>query len=210
MTSLEEFGEFIELLTEPDVCVARWATSSRYHRAGDTCGDTAPYRVGDTPVCPHHYERALNWFYMRIELAPERLEQGRRAATERGRLLAEARSIVYYLRSESTGLIKIGFSANYPGRIKDLRGEHGPLRLLLATAGGRQEEGQAHKEFAAHHVHGEWFRPDKPLLLRILRVREAARYHSETRLPEQVPLREVRALIREIQAAERAARAAVA
>ena len=189
-------------MDEPGLCTARWATANRAHREGDLCGEPAAERLGDIDLCAHHYGRALDWFYKcHVPEAPERMEAARREASERARLIAEERSIVYYLRRESDGLIKIGFSTNYPSRLNTLRAEHGPLRLLLATAGGRKEEDKAHLEFAALQVTGEWFRPERPLLLWIMRAREAARYRTGTRLPEQAPLKEVRILLRQLRAA---------
>ena len=125
-------------MDEPGLCTARWATANQAHREGDLCGEPAAERLGDIDLCAHHYGRALDWFYKcHVPEAPERMEAARREASERARLIAEERSIVYYLRRESDGLIKIGFSTNYPSRLNTLRAEHGPLRLLLATAGGR-------------------------------------------------------------------------
>jgi hypothetical protein len=181
---------------EDAICLARWASSNRQHAAGDLCGEPATELIGDTDLCWHHYERALKWFYKRIEEMPERAEEARKAAAEKARLIAEERSIVYYLHSETTGLIKIGFSTNYRNRLSALQGEHGPLRLLLATAGARKEEDEAHDAFAEHWDHGEWFRPGKSLLLHIQSVRTAQEIGRVTRLPQAVPVEEVRALIR--------------
>ena len=98
-------------------CTARWATGDGTHRAGDLCGEPATEWVGDSDLCPHHFGRALNWFYKRkIELPKERQhehEESLRQAAEARRLAAEARSIVYFLR-RADDLIKIGFSTNYP------------------------------------------------------------------------------------------------
>jgi hypothetical protein len=187
-------------------CAARWATSNRAHLAGDICGAVATELIGDVDLCVHHYRRALDWFYKHTEDAPERHEEARRKAAEKGRLLAEARSVVYYLRRESDGLIKIGFTSNYRVRLSSLRREHGPLRLLLATAGARGEESAAHKMFLTQWVAGEWFRPEIELLKWIEDQREIARYHQDTRLPVQAPLTEVRALLRSARAARRAER----
>jgi hypothetical protein len=182
-------------------CTARWATGSGAHRAGDLCGDPATERVGDSDLCPYHFDRALSWFYRRrIELPAEHQrehEESLRQAAEASRLAAEARSIVYYLR-RADGLIKIGFSARYPARLNSLRAKHGELRLLLAYAGGRKEEAEAHGRFALARATGEWFRPALPLLLEIQRLRRA-RDRQESRLPAQVPVAEIRALVRAVR-----------
>jgi hypothetical protein len=180
-------------------CTARWATGGGAHRAGDLCGQPATERVGDSDLCPYHFGRALDWFYKRrIELPAERQreheESLRQAAADR-RLAAEARSIVYYLHRPADGLIKIGTSTDHKARFSDLRREHGPLRLLLACPGGRKEEAEAHRRFAAARAAGEWFRPELPLLLEILSIRRARGY-QQRRLPVQVPLAGIRALIR--------------
>lgn len=190
-------------------CTARWASDNAAHAAGDLCGRPAVECIGDSDVCEHHRKRALTWFYnYRVELPlrhQRRLEEAEIEAQVRKRLAAEGRSIVYYLRRHSDGMIKIGFSTNYPLRFKNLSGEHGQLSLLLAHAGGRKEEVQAHHAWASVRVKGEWFRPELPLLLAILRMRNAAA-RWKNRLPEQVPTTEIRALIKETReklAAER-------
>jgi hypothetical protein len=163
------------------------------HFAGDPCGRTATEEIGDIDLCLHHYHRALDWFGKRHAEMPLKWKQQRK---ESERIARETSSVVYYLLSETTGLIKIGYSSNYRGRLSSLRGEHGPLRLLLATVGGRVQEDEAHKAFAEDRDHGEWFRPGKSLLLYIRRAR-MAQGTGASRLPEPVPMAEVRALIRE-------------
>lgn len=187
------------------VCAARWASTGRLHAEGDLCGAAASERIGDADFCLYHYQRALEWFHKRIEDRPERREQAERVAAEKERLLAEARSIVYFLRSEQTALIKIGTSTRYRSRLTQLQSEHGPLRLLLAVPGMRAREAELHAAFAAQRVSGEWFRAERELLLWIKRAREAHPVHKETRLPEQVPLSEIRALLREERKAREAA-----
>lgn len=195
---------------ESPSCGARWATPNRSHDAGDSCGRRATERIGDVDLCLHHFHRALDWFRKRAEDAPERTEEMRRKIAGHERLLAEARSIVYYLRREADGMIKIGFTSAYKSRFSTLRAEHGPLRLLLATAGARASEREAHEVFAACRItpRGEWFRAEKPLLLYIQRARKA-QDGRDTRIPQQVPFAEVRALVLAMQAAERARRASL-
>lgn len=180
-------------------CTARWATGGGAHRAGDLCGQPATERVGDSDLCPYHFGRALDWFYKRrIELPKEHQrqhEESLRQAAEARRLAAEARSIVYYLHRPADGLIKIGTSTDHKSRFSDLRREHGPLRLLLAYPGTWKEETAAHRRFATARVTGEWFRPELPLLKAVLHLRGLAP-KGETRLPAQVPVTEIQALIK--------------
>jgi Meiotically up-regulated gene 113 len=163
------------------------------------CGEPATERVGDSDLCPYHFGRALDWFYKRkIELPEQRQrehEESLRRAAEARRLAAEARSIVYYLHRPADGLIKIGTSTDHKTRFGDLRREHGPLRLLLAYPGTRAEETAAHGRFYALRVEGEWFRPELPLLKAVLQMRDLAP-KGDTRLPAQVPVAEIRALIK--------------
>lgn len=191
----------------PGTCTARWATANAYHDAGDICGAPAVDEIGDSELCRHHWDRAVKWFIDRkIELPlrhQREVEESRRLAAEKARLAAEARSIVYYLR-RTDGLIKIGTSTSYLTRFKDLRRAHGDLALLVARAGGYPEETAAHNRFAAVHVGGEWFRPALPLLLEIQRMRVAA-LGRISQLPEQVPMAEVRALIKVARREQRAA-----
>jgi hypothetical protein len=180
-------------------CTARWATGDGAHRAGDLCGDPATERVGDSDLCPYHFGRALDWFYRRrIELPAEHQrehEESLRQAAEATRLAAEARSIIYYLHRPADGLIKIGTSTAHKTRFSDLRREHGQLRLLLAYPGGRRDEADLHVRFAALRVEGEWFRPELPLLKAVLQMRILAP-EGDTRLPAQVPVTEIRALMK--------------
>lgn len=186
---------------EPErTCTARWASAGADHGTDDICGRPAVERVGDSDMCDHHRKRALSWFYNYCVKLPlihqRRLEEAEIEAATQRRLAAEARSVVYYLRRHSDGMIKIGFSTNYPLRYKTHSGEHGPLSLLLAHAGGRKEEKQVHDAWVLARAEGEWFRPTLPLLLMILSMRNASRM-GQNRLPAQVPIKEIRALIKE-------------
>jgi hypothetical protein len=149
-------------------------------------------------MCGHHYPRALKWFYdRRIDMPKrqqEQMEESRRRAAAAARLAAEARSIVYVVRREPDGLIKIGTTTRYGRRMASLRGAHGELRLFLAMPGGYKEEHAIHGKFAGLRVEGEWFRPERPLLRWILRMRQENSY-PETRLPKAVPQKEIKALL---------------
>jgi hypothetical protein len=179
-------------------CGARWATTSASHCEGELCGQRATETVGDVDLCPHHFKRALDWFYARRIETPERvqreIEAAQLRAAHQARLAAEGRSIVYALHRSADSHIKIGTTTRYRQRMNALRAEHGELRLFLAMPGGRTEEAQIHGKFTSLRAEGEWFRPERPLLWWILRMRGTHSYR-ETRLPKAVPLREIRSLM---------------
>jgi T5orf172 domain len=79
------------------------------------------------------------------------------------RLLAsqarERRSVIYFIRRPSSGLIKIGVSSDPMSRIAALQtAADEPLELLGLCQGGRIFESVIHRLLADHHSHGEWFR----------------------------------------------------
>lgn len=192
------------------ICTARWATGNGRHVAGDLCGVPATESVGDTELCHHHYERAMGWYHKYRADLPEQVrltvDEANRVAAEKARLAAEARSIVYYLRRED-GMIKIGFTGGYRHRLSSLQREHGPLRLLLAYAGTRREEYEAHRRFARERIRrSEWFRPELRLLLEIQRLRNAWNGRPG-KLPEQVPIAEIKAIIKAVRDQQREAAA---
>ena len=82
------------------------------------------------------------------------------------------RSVIYYLRRSSDGLIKIGTTGNLSSRLSSLRGEHGEIRLLLTHNGSYARETELHSQFQDLWVEGEWFSPHKPLLEWILSQRQ--------------------------------------
>jgi hypothetical protein len=193
-------GDYAE--AGPDVCTARWAAGNGRHAAGDLCSAPATEHIGDSPVCHHHYERAMDWYHKYRADLPEQVrrtvDEANRAAAEKARLDAEARSIVYFLRRED-GMIKIGVTGGYRHRLSSLQREHGPLRLLLAYAGTRREEREAHRQFARERIRrSEWFRPELRLLLEIQRLRNAWNGRPD-RLPEQVPITEIKAIIKAVR-----------
>lgn len=60
--------------------------------------------------------------------------------------------VVYYMRLDT--LVKIGFTARLGRRLLDIN----PEGLLAVEWGARTREIERHNQFAARHVHGEWFR----------------------------------------------------
>jgi hypothetical protein len=142
--------------------------------SGEMCGDPAPHEAAGTFFCDYHYERALQW------------------AAEAGRTEG---SLVYYVRRERDGLIKVGTSRVFASRFADLSREHGPLLIMAAHRGARREEAAVHRYFKALRAEGEWFRPELPLLEHILKVRAATAERSYEGLPPQLDLLELGRII---------------
>ena len=67
--------------------------------------------------------------------------------------------MVYFVRHQSSGLIKIGYSSNVSVRMRQLVAMHGPLDLLAVLFGSLKTEGAHHACFASCRAVGEWFRP---------------------------------------------------
>ena len=131
-------------------CTAYWRTRDGSLEPWAMCGEPAPYEVGDTFFCDHHYRRVLQW----AETAVRR--QG---------------EAVYYVR-RTDGMIKVGTSRKAAVRLATLAHEHGQLALMAIHAGGYKEESAVHRKFKELHIGGEWFHPELPLLQHIARVRK--------------------------------------
>lgn len=70
----------------------------------------------------------------------------------------KARDFVYFVRDESSGLVKIGYSYDVDLRLRSLQGQSSaPLKLILCMRGNRELEQRTHRVFAAYRHHGEWF-----------------------------------------------------
>jgi len=170
-------------------CTAVWASSGFrvgvYHGAGDICGRPAEHNIGDLGVCEHHYKRAQAWRTdhahrtitaldrKQRELARERAAEAKQLALDEinAREAAEAAlSVVYYVQRESDDLIKIGTTRRMKTRLITLRGEHGPINLLLTHSGAHRREHDIHAIFADLRVEGEWFQPGAELLRWIKRI----------------------------------------
>lgn len=73
--------------------------------------------------------------------------------------------LVYFLRAEHSGLVKIGWTANIVDRVIRLR--HScpyDVRLLAIQPGPRQLEMAYHANFRSAHQHAEWFRFDDEVI----------------------------------------------
>lgn len=76
-----------------------------------------------------------------------------------------AKGYVYFMRSELTGLIKIGYSVNPDKRHKSIQTSNGgDVTLLTAFKGTMADEQKLHEQFAESRVRGEWFTPTDELM----------------------------------------------
>jgi hypothetical protein len=73
-------------------------------------------------------------------------------------------SVVYFVRREVDGLVKIGTSINVNRRMSWLANGAGPVTLLGTVPGGFDRENHIHRVFHDSREHGEWFRPTPELL----------------------------------------------
>lgn len=149
----------------------------------------------------HEYERRLA-----SELGVARLEMDQRRARQqieldRERIRAEeaARkesSLIYYIRRESDGLIKIGTSRNLARRLGTHKREHGPLQLMAVEGGGQKQESALHRQFTELRAEGrEWFRPGLPLLEHIYRIMRERPVEAAPGLPPIMGSRTVGGMI---------------
>lgn len=66
---------------------------------------------------------------------------------------------VYFIQAAEAARVKIGYSADPPGRLDELStGSPVPLALIAVMPGDPSDEAQLHERFAADRTHGEWFR----------------------------------------------------
>lgn len=66
--------------------------------------------------------------------------------------------MVYFIRDDAAGRIKIGTSMNPLGRLRELQtGSGARLRLMSISPGGREAERSYHSTFAERRLIGEWF-----------------------------------------------------
>lgn len=82
---------------------------------------------------------------------------------------------VYFIRAVPDGPIKIGWSTKPTARLAMLQTlSPAPLELLHSMPGDCRLEDYFHRKFAAHRIHGEWFRGDQSLLEQIASGQEFA------------------------------------
>lgn len=99
--------------------------------------------------------------------------------------LDKFKGVVYFIRGDITGHIKIGFS-KYSGeeRIKSLKtGASEPIKVLCSIPGGKWLEKKLHKIYSDFLVKGEWFMPAPTLIALITAIKSDnsfyMRYHRE-------------------------------
>jgi hypothetical protein len=75
---------------------------------------------------------------------------------------------VYFIRGESGGPIKIGYTTDITKRLNTLQtGYPDTLKLLALVPGSTKDELILHEEFTEYRMRGEWFKPVEPLLEKI-------------------------------------------
>jgi hypothetical protein len=75
-----------------------------------------------------------------------------------GRFLRRRLRLVYFIRCESTGLVKIGKAKDPRRRLAELQvGSASPLVLVAVAPGGQKRERALHAEFWERRKRGEWF-----------------------------------------------------
>lgn len=73
--------------------------------------------------------------------------------------------VVYFVRNEDTGAIKIGTAVDARKRLSGLRtSSAAPLTLVATIPGDRDVERVLHNRFRAHRIRGEWFQPAEELV----------------------------------------------
>jgi len=137
-------------------------------------------------------------------------EASRQRELDKERVRAEiaaraGRNLVYYLR-RADGSIKIGTSGNVLSRASALARDHGPLHLMAAHVGGREQERALHVQFGALRIspREEWFRPGLELLEHIRKTRK----ECEVLEAKNLPVVDLKEIGREIHRLQREARAA--
>jgi hypothetical protein len=78
---------------------------------------------------------------------------------------------VYFIENELNKEIKIGVTSNIENRLKQISiMVNAPVTLLKYIDGNEQTEKELHNKFSKYRLHGEWFKPDKELILYILQL----------------------------------------
>lgn len=68
--------------------------------------------------------------------------------------------MIYYLQSQRTGLIKIGFTNSATQRLNALAYRYGKCDLLAVHCGSKGDERSLHAQFDKLRAYGEWFHPE--------------------------------------------------
>lgn len=198
------------------VCVARLEESgARPAGRNELCGTPAECRAAGVDLCWRHFlelERrtiegprveeirresaTIREAARDLEAASAKYELVMQEAEVRWEKARAARGVVYYLRRKSDGMIKIGTSVKFRGRLTTHRREQGDFQLLLIHAGSFGEETGAHGKFRLYQVgRTEWFYPARPLLDWIRRARLSYLY-ADIQPDDVLPIEDLRRLVR--------------
>lgn len=79
--------------------------------------------------------------------------------------------MVYFIKLEETSFVRIGFTNDLEGRVRNLKSSNPhKIRVIGTCEGERQMESYYHSAFKNLHVHGDWFR-EGPELKKFLESR---------------------------------------
>lgn len=82
------------------------------------------------------------------------------------------KGFVYYIQEEMDGNIKIGWSEDPLKRLSEHQTSNSrELRMLVYVKGDKDYEKEIHRKFQSSKTTGEWFKPDKRLLVHIEKER---------------------------------------
>jgi T5orf172 domain len=73
-------------------------------------------------------------------------------------------SILYFVRRDRDGAVKIGITTAFARRLADLRRQHGPMTPLGTVVGAATREKLAHLIFDHCRLDGEFFQPTEEVL----------------------------------------------
>lgn len=140
---------------------------------GHICGNELLYTPrrerAVVPLCGHHHVHFENQFRERFRWEEEERLEKAVAWQERKEKMAEATGTIYFALC-SNGLIKIGRTQNMKRRWPQLARDYQALELLGTCRGYCRRESRLHQKFFALREHGEFHRPEEPLLTFIQRV----------------------------------------
>lgn len=82
-----------------------------------------------------------------------------------GDSLSGYKGYVYFIGSDDSDLVKVGYSKNPWARLNELRRDYGgELRVLATVKTVDRSESSVHKFLTDYHDHGEWFRKSAVIL----------------------------------------------
>ena len=85
--------------------------------------------------------------------------------------------MIYFVRGQRSGMVKIGYTARLKGRLGALQtGSPESLELVGFIDGDRTTERELHERFKDARAHGEWFHPRKELSDFLGTIRSAPRF----------------------------------